>query len=159
MIRKDREITDFNDIISIVDKCDVCRLGLSGPDGLPYILPLNFGYSVAHGKLTLYFHSALRGLKHELIERDPRAVFEMDCDHTLVSDPERGYCTMNYSSVMGHGKVSYITDPDRKYAALTLLTDRYHTRFTPHHFPFNPAAVPRTAVYKLEVERMTAKRK
>lgn len=159
MIRADREVTDFRQIISIVDECDVCRLALNGLDGLPYILPLNFGYSTDNETLTLYFHSALKGLKHELITRDPRAAFEMDCAHRLTSDPVRGYCTMSYRSVMGRGRIIYITDPEEKLAALRLLTDRYHREYAPGHFPFNPAALPRTAVYKLVIERITAKRK
>lgn len=159
MIRPDREIVDLQGIINIVSECDVCRLGLNGPDGLPYILPLNFGYTTDNQTLTLYFHSALRGLKHELIERDSRAVFEMDCHHELASRPERGYCTMNYCSVMGRGEISYVTEPSEKLKALTLLTDRYHPEYAPDHFPFNPAALPRTAVYKLTVEKMTGKRK
>lgn len=28
MRRKDREITDFNEIMAIIDKCDTCRLAL-----------------------------------------------------------------------------------------------------------------------------------
>lgn len=159
MIRADREVTDFQEIMSIVHECDVCRLGLNGSDGLPYILPVNFGYSIDAGTLTLYFHSAMRGLKHDLIARDTRAAFEMDCSHELVSLPDRGYCTMNYRSVMGRGRIVYVTDPEEKLAALTMLTDRYHPEYTREHFPFNSAALPRTAVYKLVVESMTARQK
>lgn len=155
MIRKDREIVDFEEIISIVAKCDVCRIALNGDDGCPYILPLNFGYSVNDGQLTLYFHSALVGKKHELIAADNRATFEMDCGHALLSMPERGYCTMNYESVIGHGLIQYIDDEGEKIKALTLMTDRYH----PTHFEFGQAALPRTSVYKLTVSDMTAKRK
>lgn len=159
MLRADREVTDFQQIISIIEECDVCRLGLNGAAGLPYILPLNFACSVENETITLYFHSAVRGLKHELIARNPEAAFEMDCAHKLTSDPARGYCTMSYRSVMGSGRILYVTDPEEKLAALTLLTDRYHKEYAPNHFPFNPAAIPRTAVYKLVVDQITAKRK
>lgn len=155
MIRKDREITNFEEIIAIVAKCDVCRIALNGNDGWPYILPLNFGYSVDGGILTLYFHSALVGKKHELIATDNRATFEMDCGHTLLSMPERGYCTMNYESVIGQGHIQYIDDEEEKIKALTLMTDRYHQT----HFEYSHAALSRTSVYKLTVSAMTAKRK
>lgn len=42
MRRKDREITDFNEIMKIIDKCDTCRLALIDEE-YPYIVPLNFG--------------------------------------------------------------------------------------------------------------------
>ena len=45
MRRLDREVKEFKDIVSIVEKCDVCRIALNN-DGYPYILPLNFGMKV-----------------------------------------------------------------------------------------------------------------
>ena len=45
MRRKDREITDFNEIIEIIKKCDVCRIALNDED-FPYIVPLNFGLDI-----------------------------------------------------------------------------------------------------------------
>lgn len=41
--------------------------------------------------------------KYNLIARDNRASFEMDCAHRLVTDEEQGNCTMEYKSVMGRG--------------------------------------------------------
>lgn len=46
MRRKDREITDFHELIEIMKKCDVCRIALKDEDGYPYIVPLNFGLEV-----------------------------------------------------------------------------------------------------------------
>ena len=37
MRRKDREITDFNEIIEIIKKCDVCRIALKS--SAPHIYP------------------------------------------------------------------------------------------------------------------------
>ena len=79
----------------------------------------------------------------------------MDTDHDLYSDREKGYCTMNYSSIMGKGVVEYVTDQHEKFKALTVMTDKYHTK----HFEFNPKAIPRTRVFKLTVTSMTAKHK
>ena len=45
MRRKDREITDFDEIVSIIKRCDVCRLALNDEE-FPYIVPLNFGLEV-----------------------------------------------------------------------------------------------------------------
>nr|AMP55536.1 pyridoxamine 5'-phosphate oxidase [uncultured bacterium]AMP55576.1 pyridoxamine 5'-phosphate oxidase [uncultured bacterium]AMP55600.1 pyridoxamine 5'-phosphate oxidase [uncultured bacterium] len=156
MIRKDRKILDFDEIVGIIDQCDVCRIALNGSDGYPYILPLNFGYEIIDRVLTLYFHSAMKGRKHELIELDNRATFEMDCGHDLFSVESRGYCTMNYQSVVGHGRIEYICNEQDKFHALTVMTDRYHDGT---HFNFNPAAMSRTSVYKLIVSDMIGKRK
>ena len=45
MRRRDREITDKQDILEVMRKCDVCRIALHDGD-YPYIVPLNFGLQV-----------------------------------------------------------------------------------------------------------------
>lgn len=153
MRRADREITDFDELIQVMERCDVCRLALN-QEGYPYILPLNFGYKVEEHTVTLYFHGAAEGKKYELLAADNRASFEMDCAHRLVSDHEHGHCTMEYESVIGRGHVEIVSD-EEKLEALTIMTDHYHTE----HFEFNQAAVPRTIALKLVVEEMTGKRR
>ena len=154
MRRKDREVTDLNDIIGIMESCDVCRLALND-DGYPYILPLNFGMSVNDDKITLYFHSALEGYKVGLIHKDNRASFEMDCKHELQYFEDKVYCTMAYESVIGRGRIRILSD-EEKLPALKLLMAHYHDG---KGIEFNTAAVSRTLVYALEVENVTGKRK
>lgn len=154
MRRQDREITDKNEIIEIMARCDVCRLAFNDGE-YPYILPLNFGMEEKNGHIILYFHSALEGYKTELIEKDNRVSFEMDCKHELKYDEEKGYCTMAYESVIGRGRVEVLPD-EEKANALRKLMEHYHNSEDTY---FNPAAIPRTFIYMLAVEEMTAKRK
>lgn len=154
MRRTDREVIDLKEIMAIIAQCDVCRIGLKDEDGYPYILPLNFGYKWEHDKAILYFHSAAEGKKLQLLARDNLVAFEMDCDHRLHMDKEAGRCTMYYRSVMGRGRITFIQDEAEKLEALTLLNDRYHPE---GHFEFSRKAIPRTAVYKLDIETITAK--
>ena len=154
MRRRDREITDREELLEVMGRCDVCRLALNGPEGWPYLLPLNFGLGEEDGKLVLYFHGAAEGRKYELIARDPRASFEMDCAHRLVTDEARGYCTMEYESVIGRGRLEIVPE-EGKVAALRALMAHYHEE----DFPFSHAALPRTTVMKLTVEHMTGKRR
>lgn len=151
MRRSDREIKDLSGIIKVMEKCDVCRLALND-EGYPYILPLNFGMEIVDGKITLYFHGATEGRKYELIEKDNRASFEMDCSHRLITDEEKGYCTMEYESVIGKGHIDILSD-EEKFDALTILMKQYHKE----DFKFNPAAMPRTTVMKMVVEEVTGK--
>ncbi len=153
MRRTDREVTDRQEMIAIMKKCDVCRIGLND-EGYPYILPLNFGMKVADEKVELYFHGAMEGKKYDLIRTDNRASFEMDCEHRLLTDLDRGNCTMEYESVMGRGHIEMVSDED-KLEALCILMDHYHQGT----FPFNRAVMPQTRVFKLVVEEMTGKRR
>ena len=52
MRRHDREITDKNEILEIMNLCDVCRLAFKDGD-YPYILPLNFGIEEMTAKRKL----------------------------------------------------------------------------------------------------------
>ena len=60
------------------------------------------------GQVVLYFHGADAGRKYELIAKDNRAGFEMDCGHGLVMDEESGNCAMNYESVVGKSCIGYL---------------------------------------------------
>ncbi len=59
MRRKDREVTDFDKMMEILSACDCCRLGLVDENGA-YIVPLNFGYEEADGKLFLFSRRSSR---------------------------------------------------------------------------------------------------
>ena len=154
MRRHDREITDKNEILEIMNLCDVCRLAFKDGD-YPYILPLNFGIEEKAGHIILYFHSALEGYKTELIKRDNHVSFEMDCKHELKYDEGKGYCTMAYESVIGRGRIEVLPNDEKENALRKIMGNYHHSEDT----YFNPAAIPRTLVYMLMIEEMTAKRK
>ena len=154
MRKADREIKSRDEIIEIIKRCDVCRLAFNNGE-YPYIIPLNFGIEVDDKKIILYFHSALEGTKVEIMKREMKATFEMDCKHELQYDESKGYCTMAYESIIGRGKIRILSEHE-KMDALKKLMAQYHKDKEAY---FNPAAIPRTLVYCLEVEEMTAKRK
>ncbi len=151
MRRSDREIKNIQEIIQVMEKCDVCRLAFNDAD-YPYILPLNFGMDVTNGKIVLYFHSAKAGKKLELIARDNRASFEMDCSHRLFMDKVHGSCSMEYESVIGRGFIEMVPETE-KYNALCILMRHYRQE----DFPFCQAVIPQTAVYRLTVQEVTGK--
>ncbi len=151
MRRTDREVKEFDEIVAIMKKCDVCRIALNH-DGYPYILPLNFGMAVNGKSIELYFHGAMEGMKYDLMQKDNRASFEMDCGHRLVTDTEHGNCTMEYESVIGKGRMEVLSQEEAE-KALSILMEHYHQEA----FPFNHAIIPQTKVFKLVVEHVTGK--
>lgn len=153
MRRSDREVTVYSEILDIMRRCDVCRLALNDGD-YPYILPLNFGMDVQGGRVTLYFHGAAQGRKYDIISRDNRASFEMDCSHRIVTRPEKKSCTMEYESVIGRGRIEMV-EGSAKLAALKLLNAHYGAQ----ELEIDEAVVQRTTVMRLVVEDMTAKRR
>ena len=154
MRRSDREVKDFDEIVSIMQRCDVCRIALNNGE-YPYILPLNFGIKILDGgKVELYFHGAEEGTKYELISKNPRAGFEMDCAHRLVTNPESGECTMEYLSVVGKGEIEILPESEKR-EALCILMKHYHG----DDFRLNEAAIPRTRAFKLTVAELTGKKR
>ena len=153
MRRKDREIKDFNEIIEIIRKCDVCRIALHDGD-FAYIVPLNFGLDVQGQQVFFYFHAAAEGKKLDLIAKDNRASFEMDCDHHFILYEERMSCTMGYASVMGHGTIEIVPE-EEKYNALKILMRQDHAE----DFAFHTDMMKVTTVMKMTVIDMVGKRR
>jgi len=154
MRRSDREITDRSEMIEIIEKCDVCRLAFSEND-IPYIVPINYGYEYKNEKLTLYFHGASEGRKHEIIKNNPNVCFEMDCSHKLIEADEASKYTMEYESVIGTGKVSYCNDKTEKINALDHLMNQYAKDKT---FTYPDHVLDSVTVFKIEVSEFTGKR-
>lgn len=153
MRRKDREITQFAAMLAVVQDCDCCRLGLTTED-VPYILPLNFGYEVTDGTLTLYFHGADQGQKIGLLQARPLVSFEMDTGHRLVPGEKADDHTFAYRSVMGRGTVEFLQDDAAKLHGLNRIMDHYTRRAD---WTVDAALLHVTAVYRLRVDAWTAK--
>ena len=55
MTRRERQVTDPEKILEILQRSKVVHLGLC--DGnQPYVVPMNYGYEMEEGRLTLYLH-------------------------------------------------------------------------------------------------------
>jgi uncharacterized protein len=152
MRRKDREITDIDEILKIIDQCQVCRVAMID-NGKPYIVPLNFGYYCKDGALELYFHSALQGRKIEVLRSSPRVCFEMDCSHHLVVAEAACSYSFRYESVIGEGTVALIEDAAEKAAALTCIMRHMAKR----EFEFSEKETRTVAILKLSVDSVSAK--
>lgn len=151
MRRGDREIKNIDDIVKIMEKCDVCRLAFHD-EPYPYILPLNFGMEANDGKITLYFHGAAEGRKYELLEKNNQVCFEMDCSHRLVTGEKSCDYTMEFESVIGQGKLEIVSEKDT-VRALSILMGHY----TNDDCSFDPALLRVTKMMKLTVESVTGK--
>lgn len=152
MRRMDRAVTDPQEITEIMSRCEVLRLAIN-TEGAPYVLPVNFG--MEPDGMTLYIHGANRGTKYDLIAKDNRVGFELDCNHGLVLDDGDHSCTMDYESVVGWGIVEEVTEEAQKRHALKLLMKQYHAG----DFPVDMGPLPRTRILRLKVQERTGKRR
>ena len=84
MRRNEREIKDREEMEAIIQRAQVCRIGLSEKD-VPYIVPMDFGYK---GN-CLYFHCASEGKKLDMIRQNSKVCFEIGIDHQMVKPARR----------------------------------------------------------------------
>ncbi|MDR1801884.1 MAG: pyridoxamine 5'-phosphate oxidase family protein [Lachnospiraceae bacterium] len=126
MRKSNREIKEQEGLNAVLEKSGVCRLALNTPEGAPYIVPLNYGYEVSeNGKLTLYFHCAKEGRKLDLIHKDSRCGFEMDCSHELETGELACQYTFYFESIIGTGMISIVEDNDERIHGLKVLMRHY----------------------------------
>lgn len=153
MRRKEREVTDIKEIEEILKKAEVLRIALN--NGVyPYVVPVNYGFIMEGTHLTLFFHGAREGTKHEIIQKDNHVTFETDCGHALIRPTGEEDCTSSfaYESVIGHGVIEKAEESEKE-ELLALLLEHYGIA----HKKFHPGALNNTLVYKIDVEDYTAK--
>ncbi|MDR1268535.1 MAG: pyridoxamine 5'-phosphate oxidase family protein [Planctomycetaceae bacterium] len=154
MRRKDKEISGVDEKIKIIDTNKVCRLALSENDQ-PYIVPLNYGYSFENNVLTFYFHSAKEGRKLEIIKKNNRACFEIDCGGHLIAGEKPCRYGYTFKSVIGTGKIIFLDAINEKINGLNKLMQ--HQTGKNEMFDFDKITMERIIVYKMVVEEFTGK--
>jgi hypothetical protein len=153
MRRRDRQVTDPDQIEAILRSAQCCRLGLVD-DGLAYIVPMSFGAAREDGRLCLYFHSAPKGKKIELIERKGIASFEAEASCGLKKGKKACEFSYWYQSVIGHGTVKILRDEQEKLRALRCVMEHYTGKAD---WEIYDKMLPVVVGIRLEIEEITAK--
>ena len=153
MRRKDREVTDFETILNIIDECNIIRIGLADGE-FPYIVPLNFAYTVTEKQIEFYVHGAMAGRKYKLMNKNKKCSFEMDIPLKLDCIAEKKDVTMRYKCVMGTADITFLEGEEKQNVIDNIIMNRYkETR----NFDYNRKMVAVTTVAKLIVIDLTAK--
>jgi len=148
--RKDKEITDKKEIESIIQRANVCRIGLS-ENNIPYVIPVNFGYK----SNRIYFHSAPMGKKIDILKNNNNICFEIDIDHELFISDNICNSSMKYRSVIGFGKAFLINNIEEKRDAFNIITNHY---ITGNSHEYNERLLKKIAIVKIEIDSMTGKK-
>ena len=152
MTKRERQIFDPDQIKAILDTAKVLHLGLA-VDNEPYVVPMNYGYLMEDGKLTLYLHSAVLGKKLDMIRANPRVFIEMDCDRIPFEGEKPCQYGLAYASIMGRGTAVIVEDVEEKKMAMSVLMKTQ----TGKDFTFEDRLVSMVAVIRIDVAEYTAK--
>lgn len=151
MRRKDREMSkDF--ALEVADKCEYAVLSMTDArNNAPYCVPI----SIVRVQQTVYFHCAKEGEKIDCLRANPQVCL------ACVGDTHRmpNIFTTEFESAILRGTASEVTDAQEKITALKYLCER-HTPTNMANFDSEVASsLDRTAVWKIEIESITGKRK
>jgi nitroimidazol reductase NimA-like FMN-containing flavoprotein (pyridoxamine 5'-phosphate oxidase superfamily) len=142
MRRKDREITDSDEIGSILASAKVMHLALSDKD-MPFLVPLFYAYDGS----SLFFHSANAGTKIEILRRNPKVCFSVSIDHGIIESDLACDFEARHRTVIGFGTASFIESEEEKIRIL----DRIVGQFTSKQFSYPEASLRCTAVVRIAI--------
>ena len=154
LTKRERQVNDPEQIKHILDAGKVLHLGLA-VDNEPYVVPMNYGYTLEDGKLVLYLHSAHRGKKLDMIRANSRVFFEIDCDLMPFEGKVACQYGLVYSSIMGRGTATIVEDVEEKKKAMSLLMKTQ----TGKDFTFDDKMVSIVSVIKIDIAEYTAKQR
>ena len=173
MRRKDREVLGDENIAKIIEQSTTCHVAMidDANAGLPYVIPLSFGYSLNSGVLELYFHCAHIGKKLDCIRKNPNVAFSM-CVENRIEIHEDVYCKSGrfYASVVGQGKAEIVDDillmerqttGSAQCSQSTSSAQCPHSMQSaiPHKFQFTPEQAATVTIFKITSTNFTGKAK
>ncbi|MCE1167068.1 MAG: pyridoxamine 5'-phosphate oxidase family protein [Sphingobacteriia bacterium] len=140
---KNRIVENSDEVLEIIAKCEVCYVSMIDIEGMPYVVPLNFGYENG----VLYLHGAKEGKKIEALKHNPKVCVAFSTDHLLRYQHEQVACSwsMKYRSVLLYGEVEFINDEQERIEALNVMMRKYAKR----DFKFNMPAVREVLPFKV----------
>lgn len=135
----------------IIRKCQVCHIAMVDLDGLPYVLPFNFGYE----ENTIYFHSGKSGKKMNILTNNLNVCVEFSTDYLLRSQNEKVGCsyTMKFRSVLAYGKVEFIDDPEQKTRIMNIIMKNYAAG----EFKYNPPSMNEVCCWIVKINKLEGK--
>ncbi|MBN2414887.1 pyridoxamine 5'-phosphate oxidase family protein [bacterium] len=152
MQQPEREIGDRDVMLGMLRQGRYVSIALTADDR-PYIVTLSYGYD--RNRHALYFHSGVKGLKLDIMAKNPRVCA------TLIED--RGYrmgeCSHAYRSLLLYGSIRLVTDPEEQRHGLEVLLEHLEEDPEPirRRSLGSDAVFEKTAVLTLTIEEMTAR--
>ncbi len=155
MRRKDREVTEINEIEKIFYQCKTCHVAMVD-NGAPYVVPLSYGFKMLdNNTLELYFHSALEGRKLDILRKNNKVCFEVAYEGEPVFADTPCNSGYYFASVIGNGEVVFIDDIDEKCEALSIMFKHQSGK----EIVFTAGQTENICVYKIISSDFTGKRK
>ena len=156
MRRVELEVKEKREIEQIIRACTTMRLGLYS-QGMPYILPMVFGYAWTGKYPVFYFHCGMAGRKNDALFDGARIAFEMDIEGSLTGrTPYANGYSREFCCVMGEGVVTFARSNEEKVAGFGYIMEHQTGR---RDYSYQPGWLALTEVFTLTVDKLSASRK
>jgi nitroimidazol reductase NimA-like FMN-containing flavoprotein (pyridoxamine 5'-phosphate oxidase superfamily) len=152
MRKSHKEITELEQIREVLETCQVLRLAVVD-EGVPYIIPLNYGYTLTEEGLEIYFHTPYEGRKIDILKKNPVVAFEMDCGYEVIHADVACDYNNKYRSITGNGTAVFL-EGEEKLPALNALMAHYAPEKAG---TFKPEVVEKTCVVKISAAEYAGK--
>ena len=149
MRKANQEITDKTIIEEMLKQAQICRLAMID-NGIPYILPFNFGYH----ENCIYIHSASAGKKIDILKINPLVCFEVEQKAEIITDEIACKWSTLYRSAVGYGNVEIVTDFEEKIRGLEIIMKQHGAG---SKLIFEPKEVEIIVILKLSISSITGK--
>jgi nitroimidazol reductase NimA-like FMN-containing flavoprotein (pyridoxamine 5'-phosphate oxidase superfamily) len=120
MHKAEREITDRSAMEAILKEGKYAFIAMCR-DSEPYIVTLSYGYDA--GRNALYFHSAAKGLKLDVLAANPAVCATVIEDGGYIADE----CAHRYRSVVLRGQMQVVGNPAERLRGLETLAEQLET--------------------------------
>ena len=152
MSKSERQIKDPDEVLRLIKNGKYATICMCRSNE-PYAVTLSYGYDQSTG--SLYFHSALKGLKMDFIRDNPHVCATIIEDGGYVQNE----CRHKYASIVIFGEMSIIDETeDKKYAMDVLLNHLEEDAGSlKKRFIKNDKKYDGVAMLKLKIESITGK--
>lgn len=158
MRRKDREVTDKEWIIALLDRADYGVLATCR-DGQPFTVARNFAYD--RERHAIYFHGARKGRTFETVgEGTPANLNVSEMGEWILAERAMNF-GVKYKGVVVFGTLRIVDDLDEAKHGLQLLMDKHFSHLKPDvdYEATTDTDLKVTAVLRLDVESWSGKEK
>jgi len=144
---KPRLLTNPQEVLDTADKCEVCYVSMADEQGMPYLVPMNFGLKDG----VIFLHSAQTGRKIDILKKRPHVCINFTTDHHLRWQNEDVACSysMKYRSIRAYGKVIFIENEKDKIDTLNVIMQKY----TGKDFEYNAPSLREVLCWKVDVNK------
>ncbi len=148
---KTYSIEEKERIDRILQSEQICFVGFADENGIPYVLPMNYGYEGD----VIYLHSAPEGKALRILDVNPNVCITFCTQPTLIHQHPEVACSyrMQSESVVCNGKVVFVENFEEKERVLNIIMRQY----TDREFTYSAPAVKNVKIWKVAIDSIAAK--